>query len=243
MSEHIFVQTVRERFGGRLARGTHEADSVACPLEAAHAAVGDPWSDRPDKWPDIRPLADAPWSSDQARTEAMVPVLVAYWDWAAWTPARQQAVMAQVVIETVRQLIAQLPELPAAVRIQCQTATTLPQARGAAQAAEAAAAALRAVAAVAAVKAERAARASRAAAEAAMAAWAAARAEAAMASRAAAEAASRAARAAAEAAWASGAAADQVLRRACTLWIAATTRRANMRTGGAFEARLGREDR
>ena len=213
MTEHLFARTVRERFGGRLARGTHEADSVACPLEAAHAAVGDPWSDRPDKWPDIRPLADAPWSSDQARTEAMVPVLVAYWDWAAWTPARQQAVMAQVVIETVRQLIAQLPELPEAVRDQCRAARTLPQA-------------VRAAAAVrAAVRAVGAARAAAPAVGAARAAFRAAawafRAAAGAVGAAAAEGAAEAA--AWAAAWAAEAQADAVLIRACQIWIAATT--------------------
>ena len=124
MTMHLFEQIVRERFGGRLAWGAHEADSVACALEAAHAAMGDPWSDRPDRWPDIRPLNDGPWSSDTARAEALVPLLIAYWDWAEWSVARRQRVMDCLVRLTVQQLIAELPGLPATVVAQCRAAAT-----------------------------------------------------------------------------------------------------------------------
>jgi hypothetical protein len=41
-------------------------------------------SDRPGDLPDLQPLNDGPWSSDQARTEALLPVLSALWDWQAW---------------------------------------------------------------------------------------------------------------------------------------------------------------
>ena len=140
MTMHLFEQIVRERFGGRLAWGAHEADSVACALEAAHAAMGDPWSDRPDRWPDIRPLNDGPWSSDTARTEALVPLLIAYWDWAEWSVARRQRVMDCLVRLTVQQLIAELPGLPAPVVAQCRAAATVQEVKAAAEAASRAAA-------------------------------------------------------------------------------------------------------
>ena len=101
------LQTILgQRFGGVITAGQHAADGQACAMELAHAVHGDLWSDVPDYWPDFRPLNDAPcWSSDQARTAALLPVLAAVWDWEIWPAARQRAFAATVALRTVRELV------------------------------------------------------------------------------------------------------------------------------------------
>ena len=136
---HIVETTVRNRFRNVVAHGSHMPDGVACVLELAHIAANLPWSERPDRWPDLRPLNDGPWSSDARRTAGLVPVLVAYWDWANWASERRKQVINRVIIATVHDLISQLPGLPAHIIQQCQTATNLSEAQMAAEAAEAAA--------------------------------------------------------------------------------------------------------
>lgn len=61
MSEHPFMVTLRERFGGVISSGKNEANGKACGLECAHAAALDEWSDDPDKWPDTLDLACRIW--------------------------------------------------------------------------------------------------------------------------------------------------------------------------------------
>lgn len=134
-----FPATLRARFGGQLRHGSHQPDGEACLLEAAHAAVGDAWSDDPDRWPDLRPLNDAPWSSDALRTQHLVPVLAAFWHWEEWPETRRNAVMEQIALLTVQHLIANLPSISASIRMQCRAATTRAEAEAAAWAAWAAA--------------------------------------------------------------------------------------------------------
>jgi hypothetical protein len=135
-----FRHVLQERFGGRLSAGCHRPDDgVACALEAAAVARGLPWTDNPSAvgLPDLRPLNDGPWSSDTARTEALVSVAEALWDWAEWTKAQRRAWCETVALRTVRELLPDLlrafglPEHAAA----CAAAGTLPDARAAAWAA------------------------------------------------------------------------------------------------------------
>jgi hypothetical protein len=187
-------------FGGILTSGEHEPDGSACALEAAHVAIGDEWSDEPNLWPDLRPLNDGPWDSDEQRTAHVVPVLIALWDWQDWSPERQRRWAETVVLRTVRELIAELPGLPTAVAQACRDSGTLE----AAEAAAWAAAKAEEAAAWAAANAEEAAAAAANAANTAKAsAWAAANA---------------AARAAAKAAAARAANAVPVLVLACRIW-------------------------
>jgi hypothetical protein len=211
------LAAVIAQYGGVLRRGAHPAEDACCVLEAYSVCLGVPWTDDPVilGMPDIRPLNDARWSSDEVMTTAMIRLAMAYIGWSRWSVGRQRAVMSQVALETVRHLIAELPGLPADLRRQCQTAETLYDA------ADAARAVARAAGAADVARAD--------------AAWAArAAAVAADAARAAAVAARAAARAAAEAAavvrgerlpdWdAPDHAADHILQTAVQLWIDATT--------------------
>jgi hypothetical protein len=225
---HILERVIADEFGGKITSGQHKPGPAACILEAAHFAMGDKWSDSADHWPDIRPLNDGPWSSDEQRTKHLLPVMVAFWDWDDWPTARQRAVITQINLDTVRQIVANLPDLPHTVRDQCRNATLQTMKNAAETVAEAAWAAWAAAAtataeAAAAVKAVKA----------ATAAWAAAAAAAeAAAAKAAAWAAAEAATAEAEAAWAAAEAAtaeaeaatpngDQVLILACRIWLEA----------------------
>ena len=140
MTEHPFLQILESRFAGRISHGPHPSDGEGCALEIAHAAMGDLWSDAPgERWPDLRPLNDGPWSSDRVRTAAMIPVMLAYWDWASWPHARRQRVVERVIVSTVREIIAELPELPDETRQVCRAVTDLVGAQAAEAAAWAAA--------------------------------------------------------------------------------------------------------
>ncbi len=209
-----------EHDDGILRHGAHEEGREFCALEFESRVRGRAWSDAPITLPDLRPLNDARWSSDTARTAALLPVMAALWDWTSWSTERRQAWAERVVIATVNQIISELPSLPDEIRVRCRAATDITAARAAAWAsAEAAARAAADAEAWAAAWAS--ADAARAAAEAA--AWAAAWAAADAAARAAAWASAWAAREAAEAARAAreAAAADSVLLIACRIWIEA----------------------
>ena len=100
-----FRRLLTTRFRDVLSHGTHEANSKACALEARNAALGLDWSDSPGDYLDLRSLNDGPWRSDQARTEALLPVLRATWDWPSWSPERQQRWAAAVALRTVKEVL------------------------------------------------------------------------------------------------------------------------------------------
>jgi hypothetical protein len=201
---------------GVLSHGKHKEDEGAyCALEAVSLArslkclPSDEWTftDSPEEvgMPDLRAINDGPWTSNEARTKALLPLLAALSDWSEWGKERQKRWADRVTIRTVNLLIAELPYLPATIAKNCCTATTPARAAEAARAAGAAAGAAGAAAwaaeAAGAAWAAEAARAAGAAAGAAEAAWAAEAAGAAWAAEAArAAGAARAARAAALAA-------------------------------------------
>ena len=91
---------------GVLRAGAHQPGREFCANEFKSQVDGVPWTDSPTilHIPDIRPLNDGPWSSDQARTAALLPLMVAIWDWADWSPERQQEWAQRVAIETVCQI-------------------------------------------------------------------------------------------------------------------------------------------
>jgi hypothetical protein len=91
--------------------------------------------------PDLRPLNDA-FRDDAARTEHLVPVVLALWDWAEWPAGRRVDWARGVALRTIRQV------LPIVLRARglvadaeaCERAETLDQARAAARDAAVAAA-------------------------------------------------------------------------------------------------------
>lgn len=130
---------LRDRFGGIISYGTHTANGRACALELASQAQGIAWTDDPERvgYPDLRPLNDARWSSDAARTAALLPVLVALADWRVWPDARRVEWMRAVALRTIREVLsiaARAISLGRAAR-RCETAGTLGAVRAAARAA------------------------------------------------------------------------------------------------------------
>jgi hypothetical protein len=101
-----YRQLLDERFGGLLRQGKHKENGIACAVEVRNAARGKAWSDDPGDAPDTRALNDGPWSSDEARTAAMVPVEEALWDWADWTDAKRQAWATEVARRTIGEVLA-----------------------------------------------------------------------------------------------------------------------------------------
>ena len=126
---------LRSRFGGYIRKGSHSENGKGCLIEIANAAIGATWSDHPTLWPDFRSINDA-FSSDEARTRHLWPVLRAYWHWSEWSTERQRQIIERVVILTVQRIIAVLPGLPAEVAQRCREATTRAAALAAAWAAE-----------------------------------------------------------------------------------------------------------
>ena len=135
------LERVIARYGDVLTAGSHPDQRACCINEARAVCLGLEWTDNPTMvgLPDIRPLNDGPWSSDAARTAAMIRLATAYDQWATWPPAQQRAVITAVVIGTVQHVISALPSLSDQVRAHCREAQTLKAAEAAAMAAEAAA--------------------------------------------------------------------------------------------------------
>jgi hypothetical protein len=114
MTDHPLTRTLETRFGGVLRTGSHDPDGQACALEAASVARGAKWSDEPEiaKLPDLRPINDARWESDAQRTEHLVPVILAFWNWPRWGEKRKRAIFARIVERTIREI------LPPMLRLQ-----------------------------------------------------------------------------------------------------------------------------
>lgn len=102
---HPFIETLNTRFGGRLSYGSHAPGGAACAMEARNAALGREWSDDVEDFINVIPLNDAPWGSDAVRTEALVPVMLAYWDWPSWTLERQTEVTRRIALLTIQRVL------------------------------------------------------------------------------------------------------------------------------------------
>ncbi|MGH7187179.1 MAG: hypothetical protein ACREIB_12995, partial [Pseudomonadota bacterium] len=100
-----FPAFVAERFGGKLTEGAHSPDGAACLHEAWNVASGYGWDDDAHGRPDLRGLNDVPWSSDEARTQALLPVAVALWDFERWSDDRKRAWARRVASETIRRVL------------------------------------------------------------------------------------------------------------------------------------------
>ena len=137
--KHVYETTVADRFGGVLKAGKHCEDGEACALEAAAIARGCNWTDDPARvgLPDLRRINDSRWASDGERTEHIVPVIVALWDWPRWTTARRIAWAKEVALRTIREVLPIVLELRGFndEAAACRAATDLVLARAAASAA------------------------------------------------------------------------------------------------------------
>ncbi len=197
---------LNEHDDGILRHGMHKEGREFCALEFESKVRGRQWSDAPITLPDLRPINDGPWSSDTARTTALLPVMAALWDWSEWSQSRRVAWASCVALMTVQQIVSELPGLSDDIRTQCREAKDLTAAAAGAAAAARAASAEEGAAAWAGGAAESAAEAAEEAAEA----WAGGAAEAA---------ATGAAGAAAAARAASAEEGDKILLIACAIWI------------------------
>ena len=134
------LQEALNRFDkGLLYRGSHNPDSKEfCALEFDSIVRGRKWSDKPITLPDIRPINDA-FTDNKVRTEFLLPVMAALWDWSFWSNEKKQRWITKVVIRTVQEIISELPKLSENIRYQCRNCNSLDEARAAANAARAAA--------------------------------------------------------------------------------------------------------
>jgi hypothetical protein len=134
---------LRTRFGGFLRRGNHKPGDGACCLLELQCAVRDcapnGLSDEPEKvgLPDFRPMNDA-YVDDAARTEAMLPLSVAFQDWGLWSEQKKKAITNRVAYKFITQI---LPGVLRGVSLEkaaseCESAKDLAAARAAAWAAK-----------------------------------------------------------------------------------------------------------
>jgi hypothetical protein len=100
-----FPVFVAERFGGKLMKGAHTPNGKACVHEAINVFEGRKWSDSPGERIDLRGVNDASWSTDELRTEHMLRVALAVWDWPNWSTERRQAFARRVASETIRRVL------------------------------------------------------------------------------------------------------------------------------------------
>lgn len=107
---------LKKRFGGKLTSGKHHEDGEACVRELRACALDLPWSDHPDgdaaspTDAACQVLNDAPWSSDEARTEGCLPLALLSEAEAApgWVARYFELTIRQVVPSALRPAIAAL---------------------------------------------------------------------------------------------------------------------------------------
>jgi hypothetical protein len=106
MMKSAFERVLEERFGVLKYKG-HDEGGEGCAMEVASVARGVEWTDDPGRvdLPDLRPLNDARWSSDEARTKNVVPVVVALWDWPEWGAERRQRFVLRLAELTIRRVL------------------------------------------------------------------------------------------------------------------------------------------
>ncbi|MGI9306220.1 MAG: hypothetical protein ACR2P5_02840, partial [Gammaproteobacteria bacterium] len=125
LDRKTYSQFVQEHFG-LLTAGAHASDGAACLLESYSQWLDVEWTDDPwtlGLW-DLRPLNDAAWSSDDARTDAMIILLCAYARSSYWPVTKQLAVVQSLAIGTVKHLVSRLSMIPEAIRLQCSKVET-----------------------------------------------------------------------------------------------------------------------
>jgi len=125
------IEMLREKLAeldeGLLRKGSHPPGREFCALEFVSQVEGREWSGQPVTMFDVRLLNDG-FSNDGIRTREMLPLLAALWGSQAWSQTRQKAWTQIVVLRTVREIIAELPELSVEVRTQCRSVRTLEEA-------------------------------------------------------------------------------------------------------------------
>ena len=141
LSKKRITETINSDFGGIIAGGSHAENGEGCTLECYSRMLGLGWTDDPvvlGIW-DIRGLNDG-FTDDAERTKWMIPLLWRYQgSRKEWSRERQQKTIERIVIETVRQIVSELPGLPKDVAKQCREADFLSAAHSAASYARSAA--------------------------------------------------------------------------------------------------------
>ena len=100
-------QILDDWFGGVITFGGHPPGGQCCALELASVARGRRWSSNPEYVgiPEIHKLNDAFWSSNEARTIALLPVLEDLWDWPSWTQSEKYSWVSRVGNRTIREIL------------------------------------------------------------------------------------------------------------------------------------------
>src|ERR1035441_2211880 len=84
---------------------------------------------------DYSPLNDACWSSAEVKAQAMLPLIAAFKDWRQWNQSHLKRTVEQIVIHTVKLVIAEMDYLPEQTRSKCRKVFNTTTALEAAQAA------------------------------------------------------------------------------------------------------------
>jgi len=85
-----FLHVLHTIFDGVFTHGSHSYFwHGGCVNEVLNYSLGMGMSDQTDRVPDLRLFNDSPWTNDQARTDAILPLIISLWDWAEWGDERR----------------------------------------------------------------------------------------------------------------------------------------------------------
>jgi hypothetical protein len=119
-----YGESVREQLWKIYAESETQAAAVDAMEQESRELLG------PSVW---RPLEDATWSSSQARENAMLPFRAIYNDLSTWPQRRLKCAVETIAILTVSRIFAEIKPLPEEIRDKCRKVTDTMAALEAAQ--------------------------------------------------------------------------------------------------------------
>jgi hypothetical protein len=123
-----YGESVREHLGKIYVEAETRAAAVDAMEQESRELLG------PAVW---RPLEDAKWSCNRAREEAMLPFRSIYNDLSTWPQQRLKGAVETIAILTIRRIFAEMKPLPEKIRNQCRNVSDVTAALEAAQEASA----------------------------------------------------------------------------------------------------------
>ncbi len=114
-----YGESIREKLNSMYSEAERQAAAVDAMEQDVRKSLG------PSVW---KPLEDAGWSSDAVKEHAILPLRIAYYDLDEWYPKRLKKAVETVSILTVRRILAEMKPLPEEFRAECRNVTSQRQA-------------------------------------------------------------------------------------------------------------------
>jgi hypothetical protein len=114
-----YGESIRENLSSIYSEAESQATAVHAMEQRSRESLGS------SVW---KPLEDAAWSSEALREDVMLLLRIAYHDFDTWHPKRLESAVETVSILTVRRILAEIEWLPEEFREECRDAVTQHQA-------------------------------------------------------------------------------------------------------------------